>query len=195
MAHTFGSRKYREGVYGGQDTTIYSSSIAIYIEVYNSLGARKGTIQSGVGTFLGCEFTHDENGCRDFALYFASFQNLGKKDRVKIKLFNSLDYFYTGVIREIPIQGSTKQEYNYSGYGLNDYLHRINAESQIYAAQTLQAIVDDLVDNIITVKTPITKDASKIILPNITIDFNSNYMQMIDALNYLKEIASSDGNL
>jgi len=195
MSYSFGTPEYGDRPYGGKVNPYNISAIPIIIEWYDNSLAYKGVYQSGVGDFLGCEFSLDESGCRDFILYFAQSVSIEKKDIIKIKIFNSDDYFFTGVIREIPINGSTEASYNYSGFGLNDYLVRINAESQSYANDTIQDILDDLLDSIIVLKTPIVKNATKIIPPNITItSFEINYSQMNSVLDSLKKIAASDGN-
>lgn len=195
MSFAFGSRLYGQGIYGGIAPAFTLSSIPIIVELYDNALNRKATFQTGVGDFLGCEFTIDESGCRSFTLGFAKFVNILKTDIIKIKILNSIDNFFTGVIRKIPIQGSTEANYNYEGFGLNDYLLRLNAGSQSYTSKTIAFILNDLVDNIIVGNTPITKNASKINPPDITLTtFDINYSQIPDVLDALRKIANSEGD-
>lgn len=195
MSYPFGSPSYGDKNYGGTQNLYGMSAIPIIVEWYSNTLTYKGVFQSGSGNFLGCEFSLDESGCKDFVLFFAQSVGILKKDIIKIKLFNSDDYFFTGVVRETPIDGSTESSYNYVGFGLNDYLVRTNAESLSYANDTIQEILDDLLDTIITSKTPIIKNATKINPPNITIiSLEINYNQVDSVLDTLKKIASSDGN-
>jgi len=170
-------------------------SVAIYVEVYDNIGAYKGTYQSGAGDLIDCIFSHDESGCKGFSLNFATYVDIEKKDIIKIKIFDNDDYFFTGVVRQIPIDGSTKQEYIYSGFGLNDYLVRTNTEIQTYNNKTIRYIVEDLLDNIITLKTPINKNLGKLSALTTTItQINFNYIQINEALDQLRKIANTDGN-
>jgi len=189
----FSGSFYGGGFYGGGPFGGIPPAIPTIIEVYDTLGNYKWVYQSGVGNFLGCQFTIDESGCRDFTLFFAGKAEIIKSDIIKISLYNSSEYFFTGVVRRIPIDGSTEESFNYEGFGFNDYLLRISAESESYNVQTLSQIVNDLVDTYIVPKTPITKNAAKIDLPAITIDLDINYTQMPDVLSSLQKIANSDG--
>jgi len=194
MAFDFGSRNYGQGVYGGAASPFALSAIPVIVEVYDNTLGYKGVYQTGVGDFLGCQFSLNESGPKDFILFFAKAINIEKKYIIKIKIFNSDDYFFTGVVRKIPIPGSTKAEYNYSGYGLNDYFNRLNAESQNYATQTIEQIIDDLLDNNIILNSPIQKNIGKINPPNITIgSFVINYSEIPEVLDVLKKIATSTG--
>lgn len=196
MSFTYGSRNYAQGPYGGDgDPYELAGIVAGNIEVYDPTGAFKALYQTGVGEFLGMEFSVDDSGSKDFTLFFANVADIEKKDIIRIKLFDTEEYFFTGVIRTIPIEGSTKLEFNYSGFGLNDYLLRVNTESQNYVGDTISDIVEDLVDNIITVKSPINKNSAKI--DNITTvisDITFKYISASQALSQLRDIAQSDGN-
>lgn len=194
MPYSFGSNNFGSKVYGGYDSPFVLSAIPVIVEVYsNALGYRT-VFQTGVGDFLGCEFSTGESGSKDFILYFAKIANIRITDIIKIKIFNSDSYFFTGVIRETPAIGSTKAEFNYSGYGLNDYFNLLNAESKNYVNKTIEEILDDLLDNNITPYSPITKNLNKINPPDITIgSFVINYSDMLDVLDTLRKIANSSG--
>lgn len=195
MAFDYGSRLYSQGIYGGYSETFAVSSIPIIVELYDNTLGRKNTFQSGVGEFLGCEFTLDKSGCKDFVLGFSKSVNIEKQDIIKIKLFNSIDVFFTGVIRKKPIDGSTESNYNYSGFGLNDYLIRLNVGSRNYVNKTIDYILNDIVDNVIIPNSPITKNISRINPPDITLaTFDVNYAQIPDVLDTLLSIANSEGN-
>jgi hypothetical protein len=193
----YGSQNYGAGNYGGSGSTPSSStSIPVIIELYDNNLGRKNTYQTGVGGFVGVTFTLDEKGPVDFTVIFSGPQSIIRGDIVKIKIMNSEDYFFTGVVREIPILGSSQPAFNYRGFGLNDYLFRVNTESQSYVSETMDTIVNDLVDTIITPKTPIKKVAGKINIPAITItSLNVNYAQIPDVLSQLQKIANSTGDL
>jgi hypothetical protein len=189
----YGDQYYSYGPFGGVSIP-FPGLTSVIIELYDNNWARKNTFQSGVGDFLSCEFAIDESGGRDFILQFGSYQNIDRTDIVKIRLFYSEDIFFTGVIRNIPIQGSTDSNYIYSGYGFVDYLHRLNAQSQAYANKTIQFILDDLLDNIIVTSSPIIKNVGKIDPPDITItSFNINYAGIVEVLDALRKIADSEG--
>lgn len=196
MATNYGAGLYGAGAYGGRDDPFQiAGDIAVSVTVFDNTGARKGFYQTGSGEFLGCEFTIDGSGGRDFILFFANFVDIEKKDLVQITLFNSDDIFFKGVVRKIPIDGSTKLEFNYSGFGMNDYLLRANTESRSYSAKTINFIVEDLLDNVITVKTPITKNALKLDALTTTVtSIAFNYSSCNEALSQLKALAQSDGN-
>jgi len=165
-----------------------------YIEIYNPDGTLKKFFQSGVGDFLGCSFTLTESGCQDAQLFFAGFVDIEKRDIVKIKLFNSDSYFFTGVIRDVPLDGSTIQEYNYTAFGLGDYFLRLNTGNQTYNATTIRAIVIDLLDDIITPNSPITKNISKIDALSIGVtSITFKYVTVKKALEELLKLANSDG--
>ena len=194
MSYAYGSRNYGQGLYGGLDASFTLNTISVTIEVYNTLGDRKGTFQLGCGYFLSCSFGHNKSGCTSFNLEFSKIVSLDKKDIIKIKLFNSLECFFTGVVRKIPILGSTENKYNYSGVGLNDYLTRLNAGSLSYANKTIAYILDDLLDNIIIPNSPITKNSIKINPPAITLtSFEINYSSINDIIKTLADIANSSG--
>jgi len=192
---TYGDDRFGKYLYGGGVPPVsHDANGAVFVEVYDQNGNYKTSFQAGVGNFLGCSFTHDVSGCRDFTLNFSSKQNLIKRDRIKISIFNSIDCFFTGVVRKIPIDGSTEAKYEYTGFGYNDFLIRINTESKVYANKTINYVVMDLLDTVIVVKSPITKNLAKISCPAITLptcDFGYNKMQ--DALDALKKIAASSG--
>jgi hypothetical protein len=191
----YGSPEYGGRKYGGALDPFSSSAVPVIVEIYDNNGTYKGVFQTGVGDFTGVEFTIDESRSRDFILFFADFADIEKKDIIKIKLFGSDDNFFTGVVRQIPIDGSTEASYNYSGFGMIDYLIRANTESQSYAAKTINFIVNDLLDNIITQKTPIVKNDDKIGGLTVTvtaIDFK--YISCLEAMRQLKDLAQSDGN-
>jgi hypothetical protein len=172
-----------------------AGEIPAIVEVYDNTLTYKGAHQTGVGEFIGCEFTLDESGGTSFILVFADFADIEKRDIIKILLFGQTDYFFTGVVREIPIDGSTKSEFNYTGFGLGDYLIRKNTESQSYAAQTINTIVNDLLDNVIVPNTPITKNAAKIdALTTVVTAIDFKYISCQNAMKQLKDIAQSDGN-
>lgn len=194
MAYDYGQNNYGGKIYGGHEQAFALSSIPVIVELYDNTLGRKNTFQTGVGDFLGCEFTLDKSGCKDFVLGFAGAVNIIKTDIVKIKLFNSIDNFFTGVIRKTPIDGSTEADYTYSGYGLNDYLVRLNAGSLSYSSKTITYILSDILDNTIVPNSPIVKNATKINVPDITLtSFDSNYSQIPDIIDTLLKIANSEG--
>jgi hypothetical protein len=165
------------------------------IELYANNLTRKNTFQTGTGDFVGCEFTLAESGPRDFTLSFSDYQDIETSDIIKIKLHESANYFFMGVVREIPIEGSTTKKCEYRGYGLSDYLTRLNTTSKSYSSQTISAILTDLLDNIIIPSTPITKNVGKLNPPAITVtSLVANYTNIANALDALLKIARSSGD-
>lgn len=154
----FGDDKFGQYLYGGLGLpAIEKTTAACFVSVYDQNGNYKAGYQNGIGDFIGCEFTLDSSGCRDFTLMFAKKQDIKKRETVKIYLFTNDDIFFTGVVRKIPIDGSTEARYDYSGFGLNDYLIRLNTGNLSYAGKSLTFIVTELLDDIITVNSPIKK--------------------------------------
>lgn len=173
----------------------YDLSVGARISVYNSNGTFKSLLQSGSSSLSAVTFRHADGGCADFSLDFADYVDIEKADKIKIRLFNDETVFFYGVVRNAPIRGSTATKYSYSGYGLNDYLVRLNTESLSYVGKTLQFILEDLADNVIAVKSSITSDHAKIVPPNITVtSMTVNYVKVSDVLSALKKIADSDGD-
>jgi hypothetical protein len=195
MPKDYGDGIYGSGLYGGLDGVPYPLAPGVIVEWYSNTKTYKGAFQSGVGDFLGCDFIISESGPESFTLYFAKSVEILKRDIIKIRLFGSEDYFFSGVVRTVPIDGSTKQEYNYAGFGLYDYITRINTESLSYANKTIAYILEDILDDHITAKSPIEKVASNIDPPNITIvSFEGNYSSASDVIDALLKIANSAGD-
>lgn len=195
MAFNYGANNYGGGIYGGLSGTFALSSIPVVVELYDNNLGKKNTFQTGVGDFLGVTFTVDGSGSKSFTLGFSDFANIDKTDIVKIKLFSSIDSFFTGVVRKAPIEGSTEANYNYSGYGLNDYLVRLNGGQLSYASKTIDYILNDLIDNVIVLNSPIIKNAGKIQPPDITLtSFDANYSQVPEIIDALLNIANSEGH-
>lgn len=192
--YDYGENYFSRGPYGGGPFPPFLGIIPVIVELYDNNLARKSTFQTGSGDFAGCGFTLNESGCQNFSLQFTTFQDIEERDIVKIKLFYSLDVFFMGVVRKTPIQGSSFTDYIYSGYGLIDYLYRVNCQTQTYANKTIEYIINDLLDNIITPSTPITKNLDKLDFPDVTLtSLTINYAQIPEALETLKKIANSEG--
>jgi len=196
MSYVYGSRDYGQGFYGGRDEWKHDLFRGALIDVYDPTGAIKGAYQTGSGNLLSVTFSHDDNGCKDFMLSFSTYANIDKGDRVLIRLFDGDAYFFRGVVRFIPIDGSTKNEYIYGGFGYAEYFSRMNTEELNYVGDTVEDILYDLIDNVITVKSPINRNDAKIqFASEITVtEVTWHYIQVKEALKQLQDIMNSDGN-
>jgi len=189
----YGRPEYGRGFYGGR-ASIYSP-VGATIQVIDRFGAVKAWFQIGMGNLMGLQFTADEAGSRDFMLFFATYVNIIKTDIIKIYIFDHDDPFFTGVVRSAPVRGSTAQEYTYSGFGLIDFLDRINTESQAYVAQTIEEIIYDLLDTRVVPNSQIIKNPVKIVPPAVTVaNFNLNYVACKEAFDNLLSIANAGGD-
>ena len=156
----------------------------------------KLVLQSDSCNIVSMEFSHTERGCGDFSFQFAQYVGITKADIVKVYLFNNDNSFYCGVVRSVPIPGSTAKGFTYSGLGFNDYLGRVSAENLAYASKTLAYIVGDVIDKIVVLKTNILKLAGNLVLPAITVTFLTiNYASVTAVLDALLNIANSSGQL
>jgi hypothetical protein len=195
MSYAFGSRRYGEGVYGGAAANEFTPCIPVQVWVWTRTGTFKGMYQSGASPLVSIDFTHTERGCGDFTLEFAEVVDIAKSDTIKIKVFDVVEYLFCGVVRSIPILGSTKNSFIYSGFGYNDYLKRLNAGALNYASKTVGYIVGNIVSTIVSARSSIIYNAGKIYDPGITITtFRTNYSSVLDALDALLKIANSTGN-
>ena len=164
------------------------------VEVFTNTGTRKGFYQAGSGDYLGCEFILNESGCQNAILKFAGYADIEKTDLITIQIFDSNDNYFYGVVRQIPLDGSTKQDYTYLAYGLNDYFIRLNTQSQTYSGVTIRSIVLDLLDTIIVPNSPITKNLSKIDTLSVGVTtINFKYVSIKQAMQELQKLANSDG--
>jgi len=190
----YGSLTYGSRTYGGTGNSEVTLIQGVFVTVYDNLGNYIASYQTGVGDFLSAEFVLDESGCREFAISFSAFVAIQKQHLVTIKIFDNPDVFFKGVVREIPISGSTETDYIYRGFGLNDYLIRANTGDKTYAEETISDILDDLIDDLAE-KTPVNKNASKIATIDTEItEINFKYINYKEALDQLQKIANADGN-
>lgn len=177
------------------------ASAPAVVQVIKSLGSNflntvyKSVYQVGSGPLLGVEFSNNSSGSKDFVLRFSDHANIEKNDLIKIKVFGSPNDFFTGVVRNAPILGSTDTEFIYSGFGLVDYLGRISTESLSYSSELVEDIVKDIAENIIAVKTDIKYSASSIDATGVTVSsIDFDYTQVSEAIKQLKELAQASGN-
>jgi hypothetical protein len=196
MSGEYGSGYYGSGNYGGKPIAPYRVGVPILVDIFDSLGTYKQAYMAGHCDLISCDFSHDESGCREFKLLFGSVKNINKNDIIKIKIFSSDRYFFTGVCRIIPITGSTKYKYEYSGQGLNSYFQRLNTCASLsYTNKSVNYIVGNLLDTLIVPNTQIKKNLSKIdALSTVVSSATFHYCQISDCLDALKKIANSDGN-
>jgi len=193
VSTAYGRLRFGGGAYGGRAGI--STPIGAVVVVFDLFGARKGIYQSGVGTFIAVDFSHDEAGCSAFGLHFAGYVDINRNDRVVVYLFDSPEPFFTGVVRSVPVQGSTSKVYDYAGLGLNDYLVRISTGQASYVGDTILDIVNDLVDSRIIAFSPIVKNQMKIQAPTTVVtQIDFKFVPLKDALEELQSIANADGN-
>ena len=193
--NTYGYSTYGSGPYGGFLPRPFISTIPATIEVYDYVGRLKQSYQSGACDLVSMDFAHAESGCKDFTLTFGSIKNIAKNDHIKIKIFTSDKYFFTGVVRTIPIKGSTSSNYSYTGFGWNDYFQRLNTGSMSLGGNTVAYIVLFLVQHVIQLNTLITLNYAKIAPLTMTVatcDFSR--VNLKDAFDALQNIANSDGS-
>jgi hypothetical protein len=192
---TYTGDKYGQHLYGGLGIPYRLPTVPVSVEVFDSLGTRKDFYQTGSSDLLEIEFSLSETGCNDFRINFGSIKNISKNDKIKIKLFTSDLYFFSGVVREIPIVGSTENKYEYSGFGLNDYFQRILVLDENYLNKSINYIVSDLFTKYISPNTLITWNAANVDALTTTItDCTFFYVTIYDALDALRKLANSDGN-
>ncbi len=189
----FGRGLYGRNPYSGTNlTSLVASPIVVY--VYDPLWSLKGLQQTGASGLLSISFSHNEKGCSQFVMEFDKAVDIDKKDIIMVSLFNSARFFFCGVVRGTPISGSTAESFVYTGFGLNDYFVRLNAESRSYSTKTVEYIVTDLLTNVVVAKSPIKQTVDNLQFPAITVtSFDINYSQVSDALDALATIASSGG--
>lgn len=190
---TFSTDRYGRRVYSGSHTQRMAFPMSIM--VYDRTWGVKAMYDSGSNAMISVTFSHNEKGCASFSIDFAVYVPIAKRDIIQIFLYGEERSFFCGVVRSVPIQGSTRQQYTYSGYGLNDYFVRVNAGSISYAAKTIDYIVNDLLDTILTIKSPIKKSIDNLSFPVVTVtSFVVNYSQISDVLDAIANIASSSGD-
>jgi hypothetical protein len=197
MGALYGRGNYSSGLYGrGYAAGVnYITGLApTQVWVWDKNMNFKCMYQAGSCDLASIEFTHGVKGCGDFTLQFSTSTDIVQADRIKIRLFNSDQWFYTGVIRSIPEVGSTKKGFEYSGLGYNDYFSRINSGSQSYSNKSLAYIAYDLLNSKLIGTTPILYDAAKMNPPNITLtSLKANYCSVNDVFDALVKIANSTG--
>jgi hypothetical protein len=193
--NTYGYSTYGSGPYGGFLPRPFISTIPITIEVYDYIGRLKQSYQSAACDLVSVDFAHAESGCKDFTLVFGSIKNITKNDHIKLKIFTSDKYFFTGVVRTIPIAGSTSSNYQYTGFGWNDYLQRLNTGNLSLGGHTVAYIVLYLLQHVLMANTLVTCNYAKIApltMSVTTCDFAR--VGLKDAFDALQNIANSDGS-
>jgi hypothetical protein len=193
MSGFYGLDVYGGGLYG-RTSPVFPVNVPIQVWVWNKNNQFRNMFQAGASPLSGIAFSHSERGCGSFSLQFAEAVSIAKDDRIKIRLFNSDQYFYTGAVRKVPILGSTKRGFEYSGFGFNDYFQRILTGSLSYAADLIETIVIDVVENILVPVTPIAYSVDRIDCPAITItSLTANYSTVGELFDALLKIANSSG--
>jgi hypothetical protein len=193
--NTYGYGQYSSGPYGGFLPRPFISTVPITIEIYNYIGVLKQSYQSGACDLVEVQFAHAECGAKDFSLTFGSIKNIAKNDHIKIKIFSSDRYFFVGVVRVVPNPASTGFQYLYTGFGWNDYFQRITTGQLSLTNKTVAYIVQYLYANQLAGKSLITWNYTKIDPLTLTVsNCSMKDVNIKDALDALKKIASSDGN-
>jgi hypothetical protein len=193
VSSLYGRTPYGAGLYGGGYPP-FKPNVPTQIWVWDKLLEFKAMYQLGCSPLVSISFSHGAKGCGSCSLSFAQEVDIAKDDRIKISLFNSDQYFYTGVIRNTPVHGSTKKGFEYQGFGYNDYFKRLNGGALSYAGDTIETIVLDLLNTKVLPNSPINYSLDKFQPPVITItSLESNYTQIDEVFDALLKIANSTG--
>jgi hypothetical protein len=189
---TYGSGLYGRGLAAGVNNIAGFAPTQVWI--WDKNNNFKEMYQAGSSDLVSIEFAHGVKGCGAFTLQFSTSADIVQADRIKIRLFNSDQYFYTGVVRSVPEPGSTKNGFQYTGLGYNDYFGRLNTGAKSYANKTIAYIAYDLLSTKFLGTTPVLYDAARFSPPVITLtSLIANYCSVNDVFDALVKIANSTG--
>jgi hypothetical protein len=163
------------------------------IDVYDLAGIKVGQFSSMIMLgYMSVTFTLNESGCGDFKLTLLRTPPffIGRGFKIKINIFSSTTPYFCGFIMDIPQLGNTNLEKVYSGSGYFVQLDTCIIENKIYTSQKVEAIVTDLVQNVITGKTNIIYNAGKIDITSYTVlNQEFHYVTAKEALSQLVRLA------
>lgn len=165
------------------------------IDFYNSEGVRTATISptAKASPLISAEFTLDNNGCADFAFVLERDHGIAidYNQRVDIRLFGDSKPWYSGYILTRPIEGTTAEEREYTGYGFFQQLEYVIV-NKTYSGIDIAAIAKDIVANDIEPGTGARYNGSKIYSTDYTASgLTFDYATAKDALKQLSEFAAN----
>ena len=148
---TLYSQPYRPGVYS--------------VVVYNADGTKLARFGSDMGDnpVVSLEFEINEHGCGAFSLILGQALDVtvGYGQRIDVHLFDDPLPWYSGLVLEKPLAGSTARTLEYSGHGYVCQLDNILVD-QDYASTDIATVVKSIVINLVEPNTGILYRGSKI---------------------------------
>jgi len=193
MSTAYGRGKYGAGPYSGRTPPILPALYPIQLWVWSRTGTLKAMYQLGSSPLVSLQFLHNDTGCADCTIEFASPVDIVKSDLIKIRL--GIDqWYYTGVIRRVPIAGVTTQGYTYTGLGYNDYFNRIMTGNDSFATKTISYILNYVITTYIITNTPINYNVGKLNPPAITVtSLSMPFVYIKDVFDTMLNLANSTG--
>jgi len=167
----------------------------IKLKFYNPEGVKQGEIGDDTqqGIILNVNFTLMEFGCESFSICLAKKPNFAieYRTRVDIHLFNDNNPWFSGYVMKMPVEGNTKIEYKYTGFGFYYQLETCIVDKK-YTNTEVSEIVDDIIQTFVEPKTDIVYDSYKIENTGYTInEIEFNKVTAKEALSDLAEIAQN----
>jgi hypothetical protein len=195
----FGARVYSKGYFW---TPLTASGVGgggfASITLTTSSGSVLGQIRTDIQNTILKEirFTIDEKGCAEFSMKLNKLPDfkITPIARMVVNVGNTSFNWYTGDIELSPEQGTFRDEYVYKGYGLRKQLTRVSVEETYTAPQDIGLIVEDIVQNYVSLQTTIGYNAAKIqtttgVLIASDIELNSGGVDKI--LDSLSEMSNA----
>lgn len=163
------------------------------IDFYNSEGQRTATVGPDAtdSPLISAEFTLDANGCADFTFVLRRDHGIAidYNQRIDIRLFGDGQPWYSGYILTRPIEGTTEETWEYSGYGYFQQLEYVIV-NRSYKNTEISAISRDIIMRDIEPGTGARYNASKIYSTGYTASsVKFDYATAKDCLKQLSEFA------
>lgn len=143
-----------------------ATGLGAVIEFYNPSGAVIGTLRSDAqySSLQSIDFKYGEKGTADFSVLLNRYPDFEVTpfSLMKIKLYDTPYYWYTGEVRYPPEFGTQRDYYEFRGNSLAQHLDNLRADTDYAGTLDIGEVAKDLIINWVTPYCPITYNPSKV---------------------------------
>ena len=165
------------------------------VDFYDSEGLRTASVVSDrrYSPVISAEFELNQNGCAAFKLILAKNHgiNIAYNQRIDIRLFGDNQPWYSGYIQVRPVEGTTAETLEYSGYGFFQQCAGVIVNAT-YENTEISQIVKSIVRNYIEPNTGALFASDKIYSTGYTATgLKFDHVTAKEALSQLAEFAAN----